>query len=312
MLFFALPKILLATEEPENIILLADKNSKVHKNITDAFKKNIEIKSIDIMSIQEFISSRDRLEKDTRLIISIGTNITAQLIELKISAPIFSIAIPKLSYQKLEKKYKESQSAGKKYPFSAIYIDQPLSRNLNLIQEILPSTKRINIALGPDTFHYSDSINNETKKRGWTTNIAKIDKEITLIKELNQTLIKSDVMLGIIDPLVFSRTSARNILLTTYRWRVPLIGISPAYVDAGALAAIHSSPNQLGAQLAEAIESLSLSHSTLLPPPQYPKKFKVSINYRVAEAMGIQIIEENELIKKLERLEKKQGFKEAQ
>ena len=51
----------------------------------------------------------------------------------------------------------------------------------------------------------------------------------------------------------------RNILLTSYRRGVPLVGLSQAYVNAGALAAIFSTTEQLAEQTRE---KSFLSHGT--------------------------------------------------
>jgi ABC-type uncharacterized transport system substrate-binding protein len=112
-------------------------------------------------------------------------------------------------------------------------------------------------------------------------------------------LAQSDVMLGVVDPLVFSRTSAQSVLLTAYRRRVPLIGISSAYVDAGALAAVYSTPAQIGRQLAELIEQFSQNPTAKLPPPQYPKYFSVAVNYQAAEVLGLDIDDEENLERRL-------------
>ena len=112
---------------------------------------------------------------------------------------------------------------------------------------------------------------------------------------MDRVLDKTDVMLGLVDPIVFNRTSARNVLLTAYRWKVPLVGISPAYVRSGAIAAVYSTPAQLGAQVSEIIRDTIHENGQAIPTIQYPKYFRVAVNYQVAESMGLYIASEDEL-----------------
>jgi ABC-type uncharacterized transport system substrate-binding protein len=93
----------------------------------------------------------------------------------------------------------------------------------------------------------------------------------------------------VVDPLVFNRRNAQSVLLTAYRYRVPLIGVSPAYVRAGAVAAVHTSAAQIGQQLGETIATLANGALRALPPPQYPKYVSVTVNEQVARSLQVPI-----------------------
>ena len=99
--------------------------------------------------------------------------------------------------------------------------------------------------------------------------------------------------------MVVSRDTAQSLLLTTYRANIPVIAFSHAYVRAGALAAVYSTPEQIGQQTGEAILRLNQSGSWNLPKPQYPKYFSVSVNSQVARSLGLEIESEQVLVEKL-------------
>jgi len=69
----------------------------------------------------------------------------------------------------------------------------------------------------------------------------------TLFSDLDELLIDSDVLLAVPDSEIYNSNSIRNILLSSYRRGIPLVGFSQAYVKAGALCAIFSTPEQLAA-----------------------------------------------------------------
>ena len=71
---------------------------------------------------------------------------------------------------------------------------------------------------------------------------------------LTKVLASADVILAMPDPMIFNNGTIHNILLAAYREERPLIGFSPAYVRAGALAAVYSTPQQIAHQIAETIQ----------------------------------------------------------
>lgn len=290
------------------VVVVMQQNQQVHSALVESFlaaQKEQQQYDVNVLTAREF---RDQIltsstDFNPRLIVSLGTEITDYIVGLELPYPLLSAAIPKLSYQQLRERHQTALNEGSQGEFSAIYLDQPLARSLNLIQTILPETRRVGVSLGPETKHYETEIRAELSKRDLQLSMGQVGSEAQLVNTLDQVLDESDVLLGIVDPLVFSRTSAKNVLLTAYRWRVPLIGISPAYVRAGALASVHATPAQLGVQLADTIETLSNEDFQKLPEPKYPAQFSVSVNYQVAEAMGIQIEDELVLLTQIQALE---------
>lgn len=104
---------------------------------------------------------------------------------------------------------------------------------------------------------------------------------------LQELLISSDVLLAMPDAEIYNTSTIRNILLATYRNKVPLIGFSPGYVKAGALCAVYSTPEQIAAQSLGIIQEYAEKH--VLPAAQYAKAFEVSVNEQVARSLGINI-----------------------
>ena len=97
----------------------------------------------------------------------------------------------------------------------------------------------------------------------------------------------SDVLLALPDSSVYNSATLRNILLATYRSGIPLIGLSPAYVKAGALCAVFSTPTQIAAQAAMAIQQFW--EISALPVAQYPQLFEVTVNEQVGRSLGLSI-----------------------
>lgn len=119
----------------------------------------------------------------------------------------------------------------------------------------------------------------------------------TLFPALKGVLETADVILSIPDPTVYHAGSLQNILLTTYRARVPLVAFSPAYVKAGAILAVYSTPAQVARQAAAMVRNWLASGS--LPPVQMPAEFAVVANPKVAASLGIGLDDANEIAEDL-------------
>ena len=109
------------------------------------------------------------------------------------------------------------------------------------------------------------------------------------------------VLLAVPDTQLFNNRTISNILLTAYHHRSPVIGFSPAYVKAGALFALYSTPAQIGQQAGEAARIGLVSGS--LPPATAPRQFRISTNTYVARSLGITLEDANVLRERLERAE---------
>nr|MBL8457364.1 hypothetical protein [Zoogloeaceae bacterium] len=87
------------------------------------------------------------------------------------------------------------------------------------------------------------------------------------------------------------------ILLSCYRQRRPVFAYSKAYVDAGALAAVYSSPADIGRDTAEWLSSLDGGVTIdALPRPRAPRQFGVAVNRQVARALSLNVPDEASLL----------------
>lgn len=233
------------------------------------------------------------------LIVTVGTVAATQVAELDLPTPLLSVLIPKISFEEIKQQKNRGSAQTAPARISAIYLDQPLERQFDLIRLVLPKARHVSVLLGPGTRGYEQELLAIAASRKLQVHIRNVTENENPVTALDRLLDDSDVMLGIVDPLVFNRANAQNILLTTYHHRVPLIGISPGYVKAGALAAVHSTPAEIGQQLAEILESITDKSAARLPAPQYPKYFSVSVNSHVAQSLGIILDDEEALARKL-------------
>lgn len=229
-------------------------------------------------------------------IIAVGVQAAQAVVGTDVRRPVLVTLTPKSSFDKLLHQYKNNSPE-----ISAIYLDQPLDRQVALFRITLPARKRLGVIIGPESQDKLKLLQTAAKDQRIHLVTERIDSADELLPALQRVLSDADALLALPDPLVFNKNNAQSILLTSYRYQNPVIGYSLAYVKAGALYAVYSMPAQIGQQAGELIQRLLVSKSGTLPSPQYPKYFSVSVNTQVARSLGIQMEDEGVLTEKLKR-----------
>jgi ABC-type uncharacterized transport system substrate-binding protein len=235
---------------------------------------------------------RDRQD----MIVAVGVRATQEMAALNLTTPVLATLIPRQAFEKIARQRDYRQ-------FSAVYLDQPLARQMELIHLALPERSRIGVVLGPESQDALKALQLAAREAKFALVVEKIGADGDLLPALQRVLADSDVLLAMPDPLVFNRGTVQSLLLTTYRYQEPVIGFSHAYVKAGALAAVYTTPEQAGRQAGEVLLRVLAGKSWVLPPPEYPKYFSVSLNYQVARSLAINVDDEMALDQKLKRAE---------
>lgn len=237
-----------------------------------------------------------KLPDDTVTIVTIGLQAVQQAIAIgDPRIPLFSVLVPRASFEALA----NARPVNRK--LSAVFIDQPPQRQLELLRAVLPAARDVGIIVGPANERDVETFRTLASNRGLTVVAERAARETELYPVLQSVLRVSDVLLALPDPYIINVSTAQNLLLTSFRFRVPVIGHSAAYVRAGALAAVYSTPRQIGLEAGQIVRQFLRSGG--LPQPKYPRYFTVSINRQMADSLGYSIADESAITQRLQQLE---------
>lgn len=217
------------------------------------------------------------------LIIAVGMEATKRAAG-QINTPVLAAMVPKMGYEELLGQLPAQQNAR---VMSAIYLNQPWNRQVSFLRAVLPDRRKVGLLHSPDTHIDITHLGKNVAKRGGSLIAHLVQSEEELFLGLESVLSNSDVLLAIPDDLIYNSSNIRNILLTSYHHRIPLIGISQPYVNAGALCAIFSTPEQLAVQTS--VVAIKFLRTGQLPESQYPAEFTIAVNSQVARSMGIEL-----------------------
>jgi putative ABC transport system substrate-binding protein len=233
---------------------------------------------------------------DVQLVVGVGGKAMDMLAAKDFKAPLLLTLIPRSSYEKLPAARREDHKT------TGLFIDQPPARYIDLVRAALPDTEHIGLLAGRDSRDNVARLAQVARDRKLRPAIENVSSEGEIYPAIQRLFPDGGVLLATPDTTIFNTQTIPNIILSAYRFRVPVVGFSQGSVKSGALIALFSTPVHLGLQSAE-IASKLLAGGTL-PAPQYPRLFAVGINTVVARSLGIELESETLIHDRLERMER--------
>lgn len=170
---------------------------------------------------------------------------------------------------------------------TALFMDQPFTRQMILARIIKPDMSRIGAVFGPSSRALAADFLRVSAEFDIQPVYTLMDESDNPVRVLTPVISDSDVFIAVPDSSVFNRTAAKWILYISLRNRIPLIGFSTSYVDAGAVLGIYSTPVQVARHTAELMQSMKISEE--LPEPQYPRYYTVSVNRTAARTLRLDL-----------------------
>jgi len=239
------------------------------------------------------LSTPDRYSTNGRnLTVAIGTRALEAALALP-GRPVLSLLVPRSTYERL---------ASGQHQVSALYLDQPLTRQLQLLGLALPGLKKAGATLGPASQGLQAELQSAARESGIQVNSALIDQGSDLYAALTELAEDSQAFLLLPDPVVVQRGALQNFFLHTYRLKKPVLAYSAPLVKSGALLALYATPSQLGEEAAGWIRESWARGAFRLGSPRYPKRFIVGINRTVARSLEIDLPSEEALGRRLEAM----------
>ncbi|MBI3901787.1 MAG: hypothetical protein HY306_02405 [Nitrosomonadales bacterium] len=280
----------LAVAEPMAVTIVQSESSGPYEEFTSALREILLGRGISATVIDA-----TQVVPGSGLVISVGMKAATAVAGSGVSS-ILNVLVPKAGYEKLLHDFPQ-RATGQAY--SAVFLDQPLERQVRLLAAALPDRHRVGL-LYSSRREGSGQLRRELDERGFSLHMKEVG-ELPLPEALQDLLKESDVLLALPDAAIYNGSTIRNILLATYRSGIPLVGFSSAYVKAGALCAVSSTPAQIARQAAALIREFK--ETNLLPAAQYPQEFEVVVNEQVARSLGMHLKSTSQLHGEIEAAE---------
>lgn len=273
-----------ALQAARQVTLVLSDNTPLYQEAAQALSEELEgdkrVWRVNVQSLAE----RRRAEPED-LVIPLGLKALRAVLAEPASTPVWSLLVPRQSFEQLA----ATTSSGRPRALSALYLDQPLARHLAMLQAALPGMKRLGVLFGPT----SSALAAPLKEAAAAARIEVLDEAISRTGELIPTLDRLrgeiDALILLPDPVVLNRATLQALLLHTYHLRLPVAAYSTQLIEAGAMLALFTSPEQIGREAGRILRALPNDGNLVPPAADYPESFEVAVNRSVALSLDIRV-----------------------
>lgn len=272
----------------ESILIIKGNDNRFFNSTVEMLVHNTQPHvKFTITTVKSLQQNRDKIN-DPQIIITLGHGASKYIVGKAESIPVIHGYMTEFQYTNHEKRLNHY----------CVLLEQPLHRYLKFIQLLL-TVNRVGIIKDQ-----KNKIDVDTIRKIKQHSQIQIDQKIfnpgdNPVNTVRNLLKNNDVLLSLPEPNVYNKQSLKGILLASYRLGKPVISYSPAHVKSGALAAIYTSPENIGVQLAGILNKIIKDKNFKPEPFYYASNFDISINQRVAQSLNLQLPDREVLLKNL-------------
>lgn len=272
-----------------NILVISYDDHPVHQQVINGIESRKTSRFNTIKTVSPGSLNRQTISKSgAKIIIALGHKGAAAANSLKNNKlPIIFALLPKKSADN----YLRCPSASCPQKRAALYLEQPWKRQLKMIEILFPDFKNIAFLYSDFSSESAAELNALAQRQNFKTFSDRIDKADQIALKSKRLFNEAALFIALPDPLIHNRLTIPQLLLGSYRQRVPVIGFSSSYVTAGAIASLYSSTGNFSKQLTEIVDQF-FSYGRFTPAGIYPKYFEVRINYEVARSLNLRLSKE--------------------
>jgi len=175
---------------------------------------------------------------------------------------------------------------------TAVVLEFSIETQLQWLQRLLPHQQRIGVLFNPrENRRLIEAAARVAPTLGLTLLPYEVNTPQDLPSALDAAAKRVDVLWSIPDQTVLSPETAEHLLTFSFRHRIPFVGLSTAWVKAGALYALDRDYKDLGAQCGELVEKILRGTFARAIPPVSPRRILYSLNLKTASHMKLEIPE---------------------
>ncbi len=227
-------------------------------------------------------------EKRPALILTLGSAATdfvaGQIRDIPI---VFSLVLPSTGRGSLEKLRDDHRN------LSGATMEIPLSVQFEKIRAVIPEARRLGVLYDPQVSGpVIDAARRIAAGAGLELVPISVASEGDVVRETEDLAERVDILWSVADSTVFTPQGLKHILLSTLRNRIPFVGLSPAFVKAGALLALSCDYEDIGKQSGEIAVRILDGERPDRIQTAVPRVVSLSVNMNTARQIKVAITEE--------------------
>ncbi len=170
-------------------------------------------------------------------------------------------------------------------------LDIPARLQFETLKAVLPYVKKIGVLYNPrETGEVVEAAAPAAAEVGMELMAIPVSSAEKIQETLESLDKKVDALWSVADSTVFSSDRSIEFLLRqTLRYRLPFMGLSPAFAKAGALLALSVDYRDVGLQCGEQAAQVLAGRAPAALPITTPRRVTLYLNLNVARAIGVEI-----------------------
>jgi putative ABC transport system substrate-binding protein len=222
------------------------------------------------------------------LIFALGTRAAREMAHRETTTPIVYAMVLAMTDDSGEDLFQRSHDN-----ITGATLNVPLEKQFEEIRHVFPTANTIGIISDPSmTRSMAESAQAMAAEQGVSVQIAWAENETEIPGALRQLRDSVDVLWMLPDKTILTPRSSRFIIFELIKSGIPVVGLSSAYVKAGALMALDCDYADNGRQSGELAVRILEGQSPAELPLTAPRSFTRSFNLKIREHMRITINEE--------------------
>lgn len=227
-----------------------------------------------------------------QVLVALGSQAFAVALRQAGGRPVIAALLAQTSFDEV------APAGGERW--SAILLDQPAERWINLIQTAFPGVHQVGMLASSGSTKAVRAMERKMAERRLSLAVEPIASAEEVVPAIERLMPRMGILLALPDPLAHNRNTVQPLLLTTYRAGIPVVAYSESYQQAGAVLALYSTVPQVVAQVIDSLQQVRDGRP--LPNQQSPRYFTVGVNAAVARSLGLSLPTSGELTARLRSL----------
>jgi putative ABC transport system substrate-binding protein len=277
----------------KTILIIKSSSSTPFLKAVEGFKKEMRKTQTEAIFVEYDVSEEANPEPQTTqkirdlkpdLIVTIGSRSTAIVSQKIKDIPIvFCMVLNPVSSGFVQ----SMKSSGNN--LTGASLDIPISIQLEKFKLLVPNLNKLGVLFTQDSEPVISEAQSICKKIG----IELVSERISSEKEIPQVVEtlarKVDGLWAVADTIILTPQSTQYILLYTLRNGLPLMGLSPSFVKAGALFTLACDHKDVGRQAGELASRTLSGENPSQIPITIPRMIYLCLNLRTAEEINLRI-----------------------
>lgn len=264
-----------------SILVVADKSVAAYREAAESLKRGLVELGDTVVETTPDAAARALNDGagGVKLAVAIGADARAALGQAQTKLPVVSamLSIADLSSEKAP----PSKLAG------AVYLDLDFAQVAQEVSRLFPAKKRLGLIVNSRTSGPNKQILSRLAKDGFTVQIAVSPNRAGLLEAFREIKNKVDLVVCLPETGLFDSRTIPALLRQSLEEQVPVVGFSPSFVKAGAIAGVFPDYSDIGQQTAEVVRrAMAAPASQTEGGDETPRKVTSITNPTVMRLLG--------------------------